>query len=71
MSGSGLVIFTGDGQLAADFCRMAFPAPAIQQIIGKSIETVGRTVKIDPEQSLVTGSLRAARRGLPHELTAD
>jgi hypothetical protein len=29
------------------------------------------TAGFDPEQSLVTGSLRAARRGLPHELKAD
>jgi hypothetical protein len=32
--------------LMADFCRMVLPEPAVRQIIGKSIETVGRAVKI-------------------------
>ena len=38
------------------FCRMVLPEPAVRQIIAKSIETLGRTVKIDPLRSVVNGS---------------
>ena len=31
----------------ADFCRMILPEPAVRQIIGKSIENAGLTVKVD------------------------
>ena len=46
----------------ADFCRMVLPEPAVRQIIGKSIETVGQTVKIDPSRPVASG-LRAGQRG--------
>jgi hypothetical protein len=38
----------------ADFCRMVIPEPVVRQIIGKLIETVGRTVKTDPLRTLAT-----------------
>jgi hypothetical protein len=47
--------------LLADFCRMVFPQPAVRQIIGKSIENVGRTLKVDPNLPSVSGRYVAAQ----------
>jgi hypothetical protein len=42
----------------ADFCRTVLPEPAIRQIIGKSIESAGRPVKVDPYLTVVNDRFR-------------
>jgi hypothetical protein len=49
----------------ADFCRMVVPEPAVRQIIGKSIENVGRTVNIDPYATLAIGCYRNRKKIVP------
>jgi hypothetical protein len=39
--------FGVEGPEVADFCRMILLEPAIRQVIGKSIENAGLTVKVD------------------------
>src|SRR5450631_1645120 len=46
-SASGHIFQPGDRQVMAGFCRMVLPVSVVRQIIGKSIETVRRTIKTE------------------------